>query len=871
MFLTEVPLSITSLLQSLRPSRGERPRLAAWLRALVTADASRLVGQLLILCGVLALLGWMADLRLLVQPVRAFPALRLGTALGLTTLGVGILTSQAERWRRVAVASAWASILLGTLPFQHAEGVNAFWGTLAQVRSPRGVEWHGAAPGEIALSSALFLVLGGAGLLAILSRRRGVWSSIILAASGGTVMVLASTVVLGQMLGFLEGVKYGPLLGSSLQSTICAIVFSTHFNALAWTKTAGFAPPPAWLPLSAGAGSLVTVLFVWRALLTSEEAQLLDRSRVAARANRAAMSRELRVMNRTLGRMATHSVAPDAMWTSFVTQMVEDVPGLQSVLWADSSGAVRAVDRATPATRRDSVARVLARYSGTIRSAGRGTRLLPLAADSSVALMVVPRCVETRCGDLFVGVVDGPKVLRAIVSDTLLGFEMAIGTSHRWFSATAPPPSPNRRLMVEPIINGGPDWRIGVWPSPRTAAVTPSTLSDFVLLLGISVSVLLGLALRLAQTVSQTARLEERARLDEALQSTTDGLWEWDLQTDLITRSSQLWTRLGYPSSNGHSLMQDWLALVHPQDRPRVESGLRDHIAGRADAFDAHYRVRSASGRWHDFLDRGRVVLRAPGGEPLRVLGMFADVTDRRHAEESLRQAETMSTMGRLAARIAHEINNPLAGIQSAFLLIKDAIPATHPHIKYVGAIEREVQRISQVTRQLYETYRPETESSSHAPVQTVVGDAVTFLEHVNRNTGVTVDVELGSVAAVVRLPNSILRQCVYNLVQNAIEASPPGSRVTVRGAIEGDDFVLRVSDKGPGVPVELRESIFEPFVSTKASQLSTGGMGLGLALVRRALDAAEGSITLTDAPGGGAEFIARIPLAETTVLGVTA
>jgi signal transduction histidine kinase len=181
------------------------------------------------------------------------------------------------------------------------------------------------------------------------------------------------------------------------------------------------------------------------------------------------------------------------------------------------------------------------------------------------------------------------------------------------------------------------------------------------------------------------------------------------------------------------------------------------------------------------------------------------------------------------------------------------------------------VQRISQVTRQLYETYRPETESSTHAPVQTVVGDAVAFLEQVNRNTGVAITVELGGIAAVVRLSDSILRQCVYNLVQNAIEASPSGSTVSVSGAIENEEFVLRVRDSGAGVPVELRERIFDPFVSTKASQLSTGGMGLGLSLVRRAVDAAGGSVEIFDAAGGGAEFVARIPLAENPVHGVTA
>ncbi|MCC7052102.1 MAG: PAS domain-containing protein [Gemmatimonadaceae bacterium] len=865
-------MSIASVLQQFRLAMSERPRLIAWSRAAVSAHASRLVAQLLLAFGVLALVGWAADLWWLVQPFRSLPPLRLGSAIGLTTLGVGILTVSAARLRFVSQVSAWSTIVLGSLPLQHATGFDGLWNVLARVTPPSGVVWHGTVPGQVALSSGAFLVLGGIGLLSILSRQRGLWPSIVLAGAGGTVMLLATTVIAGQLLGFLEGVKYGPLLGSSLQSTVCAIVFATHFNAMAWSKKTGFAPPPAWLPLSVGAGSLVTVLFVWRALLHSEGLQLQERSRVAAKANRVAIGRELRVTQRTLQRMARYSSSPDTMWLAFVTQMVQDVSGLQSVLWLDSTGARRGMDRVTPAARGDSVTRALATHAAAIRQLGGVTRFIPFAADSSQALMVVPRCQAGTCTDLFVGLIDARRLLGAIASDTLQGFEVAIGTRHRWLSASSPLPAGGARaIMEEPIIRGGPDWRIGVWPSLSTALVTPSTLSDVLLLLGIAVSVLLALALRLAQNVSYSARLDERATLDRALQSTTDGLWEWDLHTGIVTRSEQLWRRLGYASGNGHSHMQDWLLLVHPQDRARVEDRLRDHVAGRSDAFDAEYRVRSASGRWHDFIDRGRVVLRTPEGLAMRLLGMFADITDRRHAEEALRQAETMSTMGRLAARIAHEINNPLAGIQSAFLLIKDAIPPTHPHIKYVGAIEREVQRISQVTRQLYETYRPETESSSHAPVQTVVGDAVAFLEQVNRNTGVSVDVELGGVAAVVRLPNSILRQCVYNLVQNAIEASPPGARVMVRGSIEGDEFVLRVSDRGPGVPPELRESIFEPFISTKLSQLSTGGMGLGLALVRRALDAAGGSIELTDAAGGGAEFIARIPLAGSTVPGVTA
>ena len=839
---------------------------------MVSAKAARSMAVLLIGLSTLGLLGYRLNIARLVQPLQSFPPLPLTSAFGLLTLGCGILCSLYPRWRWLSNAFAALTLVLAVTRLISGDGLNWAGRIFASVPLPAGLSLHGEAPARMAVSSAVYLLLGAVGLLAIMTRPRGLWSSIILAASGGIVMLLASTVIAAQLLGVLEGVATGPFIGSSLQASVCAIVFATHYNALVWTKHSGFSPPPAWLPLSVGAGSLVTVLFVWRALIGNEEARLTDRSRVAALATRSAINRQLMVAQRNLRRLARYSSAPDSTWQSSVTQMTEDVAGLESVIWTDRDGRIRGSDRRISPTDLTVVERTLRPYAKDFSHDLQWASFIAIVDDPARSLMVQPRCRGSECTDLFVGLVDARKVLGAILADTVLGFEIGIGNASTWLQTTQPVARLNGRYLVtQPIVNGGPQWRVGVWPSARVAAATPSTLSDLVLLLGIAVSVLLAIALRLAQSVSHSARLEERARLDLAFQSRTDGIWEWDIPTGDVTRSAQLWSQLGYGSGEAYGRMEHWLDLVHPNDRPGVEAKLGDHLARRTESYDAQYRVRSAAGRWHDFVDRGRVVLRATDGTPLHLLGMFADVTDRRHAEESMRQAETMSTMGRLAARIAHEINNPLAGIQSSFLLIKDAVPESHPYFKYVGAIEREMHRISQVTRQLYETYRPETESTTHAPVQTVVGDAVAFLEQVNRNTGVSVSVELGGIAAVVRLSDSMLRQCVYNLVQNGIEASPPGSRVIVHGSIDDDDFVLRVTDQGPGVPEELRERIFEPFVSTKPSKLSTGGMGMGLSLVRRAVDASGGSIQVADAEGGGAEFIVRIPLANTSVQGVTA
>ena len=254
----------------------------------------------------------------------------------------------------------------------------------------------------------------------------------------------------------------------------------------------------------------------------------------------------------------------------------------------------------------------------------------------------------------------------------------------------------------------------------------------------------------------------------------------------------------------------------------------------------------------------------------VQVLVEGRDLTARKRAEASLREIGALTTMGQLAARVAHEINNPLAGIQNAFLLIQGAIPTDHPHYRFVGAIEREIARIAAVTRQLYETYRPDQSMIAQSSVILAVTDAVSFLEQVNRVQQVKIVTDLSRAPSLVPVPDALLRQTMYNLVQNAFDASPASGTVTVTATVEHDECVLRVTDEGPGVPDALRQRIFDPFFSTKDRTVKTGGMGIGLSLVRQSVQAVGGSIVVRDRPHGGTEFEVRLPMTplDTGVLG---
>jgi signal transduction histidine kinase len=112
-----------------------------------------------------------------------------------------------------------------------------------------------------------------------------------------------------------------------------------------------------------------------------------------------------------------------------------------------------------------------------------------------------------------------------------------------------------------------------------------------------------------------------------------------------------------------------------------------------------------------------------------------------------------------------------------------------------------------------------------------------------------------------VRLPENRLRQILYNLIQNAIDASPQGGSVRIGAVIDQQCLTITVSDQG-GIPEEARPHIFEPFFTTK-SDLATGGLGLGLSVCKSLVEAMDGSIAFESEPGKGTEFRVILPLAK--------
>jgi signal transduction histidine kinase len=221
-----------------------------------------------------------------------------------------------------------------------------------------------------------------------------------------------------------------------------------------------------------------------------------------------------------------------------------------------------------------------------------------------------------------------------------------------------------------------------------------------------------------------------------------------------------------------------------------------------------------------------------------------------REHQEKLVQSEKLAGIGRLAAGVAHEINNPLGVILGyTKLLQKRADPAAGDDLRI---IEDETLRCREIVEGLLDLSRPLPPSPQPADLRELGDDVLSRLRQAKLLDGVAVTIDGG---AVVEGHAPKLRQVLFNLVKNAAEAAGPGGNVDIRMGSDCDAVEVSVSDSGPGLGTEALERLFEPFFTTKDR-----GTGLGLAVSQAIARAHGGSIEVGGAPGGGARLTLRLP-----------
>jgi len=780
---------------------------------------------------------------------------------------------QARVRARAAAWAAFAIALLAITTTPIGESIGVLLLALAIVLACRRVPvGHGLAA-LAALAAALVLLLAllrpallpisadwatvavllvGSGALVVAAFGPRAIQRIAMGVGGFTLTAVGGTAIFVRIVGSYDLLGPRTLGAIPLSLIATTVLLGIAFLFFAWGEEDFSESYPTWLPAAVAVAGVAASIFLWRALVVREESELTRRSvSIASRAAQA-IRREVDGAQQVLRQFALREDASDSLATVALTQLRPDVPVASVLATLDSVGtptaAIPSLLAAEPIAQAVPV-RAIARVQGQAPVA-----ILPIPNDTSRIVVHAASCVAGACRGGVAAIITAERLLQRAANELSADWTITIGAPR------APPPTSSTSLQVAPLNIGAVNWILIARPTAATVGALRSTLPEVALILGLIMSGLLSVTVRLGDRAFRGARLMERMQLQSALDRSTDALWEWDVTSGALDRSPELWRYMGFDPATMNHTLDEWLELVHPDDRDRVAGELWSQVEHDRATFESEYRLATPAGDWHQIVDRGRAVERDAEGRAVRVLGISADVTKARRREQEFREVEALTSMGRVAARVAHEINNPLAGIRNAFLLIKDAVPENHPHHRYVGAIEREVDRIATVTRGLYETYRPEREGSTTA-VASVIGDAVALLGEMNRKAQVTIETNLTDIPPVVAMRGALLRQIVYNLVQNAIDASPPGGVVTVSGRMNGKGMLLEVSDEGSGVPIGLRDRIFEPFFTTKGSNAENSGMGLGLSMVARSVTAAGGTISVTDNVVGGAIFRVVLPI----------
>lgn len=227
--------------------------------------------------------------------------------------------------------------------------------------------------------------------------------------------------------------------------------------------------------------------------------------------------------------------------------------------------------------------------------------------------------------------------------------------------------------------------------------------------------------------------------------------------------------------------------------------------------------------------------------------------------EKNRRKMEKLAALGQLAAGVAHEVNNPLAGIRNAFTLFKADLLPDGEHFELLELIDREIERISSITHQMYQLYRPNSQNVTSFSIHKIISDVAYLLESAAKRARVRLDIEASETNLQVTLPEGEVKQILLNLIKNAIQASSSGDTVGIRFSSNEDSVSVHILDRGCGIAEADLPYIFDPFFSTK-SENSKRGMGLGLSVSRSLIEAMGGSIEVETTPETGSQFTALFP-----------
>lgn len=390
------------------------------------------------------------------------------------------------------------------------------------------------------------------------------------------------------------------------------------------------------------------------------------------------------------------------------------------------------------------------------------------------------------------------------------------------------------------------------------------------------------------QHALQASRVNEE-RLGLALSSSGQGLFDVDLPSGRMVVNRAYARMLGYEPHTFQASYRQWIDLLHPDDRGRIELLLDQYLSGAMSAFETEYRLRGAQGDWRRVQANARIVERQADGKPLRLVGTHLDITDRTRAEVELRrlnstlearvreevnknrdkdhlmiQQSRLASMGEMIGNIAHQWRQPLNALSLTLANLRDAQKygdLTPDYLHEQVAFGEDIIRTMSTTIDDFRSfYRSQRERQPFALSQ-AVNKAVSIVQSAYQQHDIELAVRVLTDAQVLGVENEYT-QVLLNLLGNAreilIERSIPGARVCLTvDANEAYAWVI-VADNALGIAPDVLPKIFDPYFTTRPK-----GTGIGLYMSKMIVENNMGGrIDVVNTPEG-AEFRITTPVAS--------
>lgn len=371
-----------------------------------------------------------------------------------------------------------------------------------------------------------------------------------------------------------------------------------------------------------------------------------------------------------------------------------------------------------------------------------------------------------------------------------------------------------------------------------------------------------------ASIQQRLAESEERWRF--AIEGHGDGLWDWDLTTGTVYRSPRWLALLNLPDAPAKARIEDLEHCTFPDDLPGLRRDIRLLLKGVAEEISGECRMRRFGGDVIWVAYRSRVMRRAPGGKATRLIGTLREITARKRRQleldaqmEGLLHRGRLLALGEMASAIAHEINQPLTSIANYASACVRLLPEGLDDIRQIARrIEEQALRAGQVIWFMRNFARPGDFRCRPVELASLLRGLLDLLALDSRSQAVEFRVEIPEDLPAVTADRVLIEQVLLNLIHNGIHsmaevAVKPEIVLAAEAHAARDEVVIRVADRGCGLPAEIADGNFRPFFSTKP-----GGLGLGLSISNSIVARHGGKLWPTPRPGGGTVFSFSLPIA---------